>query len=112
MSGVSPGELLERLASEVAGARRLAAIELGRLADREPDARTLAVRAAIRRLAQERDEKAALGLVRLVVKHAREAGLASEASAALLAMYDDATTPVAAAVEAARGAGSLSAEAP
>jgi hypothetical protein len=107
MSGPTPGELLERLSSEVAGARRLAVIELGRLAEREASSRPLVVRAAIGRLAQERDEKAALGLVRIVTRHARSVGLAGEASAALLAMYDDESTPAAVAVEAARGAGEL-----
>ncbi|MFG0273680.1 MAG: hypothetical protein ACF8QF_01350 [Phycisphaerales bacterium] len=107
MSAASPGELLERLSSEVAGARRLAVIELGRLTERDASSRPLIVRAAIRRLAQERDEKAALGLVRLVATHARSAGLAGEAAAALTAMYDDDSTPAVVAVEAMRAAGAL-----
>lgn len=110
MAGATLAELLERMSHERAGVRRVAVIELARLADREADARGVVVRAAIQRLAHERDEKAALALVRMVVKHAREAGMAGEAAAALEAVYDDSASPVDVAVEAMRGAGELGEE--
>jgi len=99
--------LLVRLASAHAGARRVAAIELSRMADSEPAARGLIARAAVGRLAHERDEKAALTLVRILARHAREAGIAPQAARALEAPYDDPAAPVVPAVEAIRAAGSL-----
>jgi len=110
MAGATLAELLERMSHERAGVRRVAVIELGRLADREAESRGVVVRAAIDRLPMERDAKAALALVRMVVRHAREAGLTGEAAAALQAVYDDSGTPVDVAVEAARGAGALGGE--